>query len=159
MHVSSRKFSCYNHMGYFIDFFTFRGNNAKTPEFFEDLFCNLGCYEEYRLRTSNQSIRQVRKWIKFEPIVVSNTFLFCSCVIFSRKKHGRSLNISHFFSSHCSQSYLFQITYIKFSGSFWNRTWCLYTLPVRLSQACEAHKTFIIGKTTRVHWESSTKCG
>ncbi|MBZ5798268.1 hypothetical protein K8353_50505, partial [Burkholderia contaminans] len=24
----------------------FRGNNAKEPEYFEDLFCNLGCYEE-----------------------------------------------------------------------------------------------------------------
>ncbi|XP_057952741.1 uncharacterized protein LOC131146912 isoform X2 [Malania oleifera] len=33
-------------------------NNAKTPEFFEDLFCNLSCYEEYRLRTSNKFLRQ-----------------------------------------------------------------------------------------------------
>ncbi|KAA8542511.1 hypothetical protein F0562_023663 [Nyssa sinensis] len=35
-----------------------KGNNAKTPEFFEDLFCNLGCYEEYRSRTSNRSLRE-----------------------------------------------------------------------------------------------------
>ncbi|GAV68280.1 SNF2_N domain-containing protein/Helicase_C domain-containing protein/HNH domain-containing protein [Cephalotus follicularis] len=35
-----------------------KGINAKTPEYFEDLFCNIGCYEEYRLRTSNRSIRQ-----------------------------------------------------------------------------------------------------
>ncbi|CAK9148010.1 unnamed protein product [Ilex paraguariensis] len=35
-----------------------KGGNAKAPEFFEDLFCNLGCYEEYRLRTSNRSLRE-----------------------------------------------------------------------------------------------------
>ncbi|KAG7954971.1 hypothetical protein I3843_11G048400 [Carya illinoinensis] len=35
-----------------------KGNNAKTPEYFEDLFCNLGCYEEFRIRTSNRSLRQ-----------------------------------------------------------------------------------------------------
>ncbi|XVF50016.1 hypothetical protein PTKIN_Ptkin04bG0061800 [Pterospermum kingtungense] len=34
------------------------GRNAKAPEYFKDLFCNLGCYEEYRLRTSNRSIHQ-----------------------------------------------------------------------------------------------------
>lgn len=38
---------------------TFRGENAKAPEFFEDLFCNLSCYEEYRFRTSNRFLRQV----------------------------------------------------------------------------------------------------
>ncbi|KAK1553202.1 hypothetical protein Q3G72_030787 [Acer saccharum] len=36
----------------------FRGNNAKTPEYFEDLFCNLECYEEYRIRTSGRYLRQ-----------------------------------------------------------------------------------------------------
>ncbi|XP_059444296.1 LOW QUALITY PROTEIN: uncharacterized protein LOC132176179 [Corylus avellana] len=35
-----------------------KGNNAKTPEFFEDLFCNLDCFQEFRLRTSNRSLRQ-----------------------------------------------------------------------------------------------------
>lgn len=39
--------------------YTFRGENAETPEFLEDLFCNLSCYEEYRFRTSNRFIRQV----------------------------------------------------------------------------------------------------
>lgn len=39
---------------------TFRGINAKTPEYFEDLFCNLGCYEEYRVRISSTSLRRVR---------------------------------------------------------------------------------------------------
>ncbi|KAM7269724.1 hypothetical protein ACFE04_025221 [Oxalis oulophora] len=34
------------------------GSNSKTPEYFEDLFCNLGCYEEFRLRTSKRFLRQ-----------------------------------------------------------------------------------------------------
>ncbi|KAL8226611.1 hypothetical protein R6Q57_016443 [Mikania cordata] len=32
--------------------------SAREPEFFEDLFCDLECYEEYRLRTSNRYLRQ-----------------------------------------------------------------------------------------------------
>ncbi|KAL8141954.1 hypothetical protein V2J09_014986, partial [Rumex salicifolius] len=32
-------------------------SNAKKPEFFEDLFCNLTCSEEYRSRTSNKFLR------------------------------------------------------------------------------------------------------
>ncbi|KAL1810213.1 hypothetical protein ACET3Z_027203 [Daucus carota] len=35
-----------------------KGKNAKVPEYFEDLFCNLSCYEEFRLRTSNRSLRE-----------------------------------------------------------------------------------------------------
>ncbi|CAI0560430.1 unnamed protein product [Linum tenue] len=35
-----------------------KGSNAKKPEYFEDLFCNLSCYEEYKIRTSNRSLRQ-----------------------------------------------------------------------------------------------------
>ncbi|XP_038680084.1 DNA annealing helicase and endonuclease ZRANB3 isoform X2 [Tripterygium wilfordii] len=35
-----------------------KDKRAKTPEFFEDLFCNLDCCEEYRLRTSNRYLRQ-----------------------------------------------------------------------------------------------------
>ncbi|XP_077223534.1 SNF2 domain-containing protein / helicase domain-containing protein / HNH endonuclease domain-containing protein isoform X2 [Tasmannia lanceolata] len=34
------------------------GKLAKTPEFFEDLFCNLSCFEEYRIRTSRRSLRE-----------------------------------------------------------------------------------------------------
>ncbi|GAB2270052.1 hypothetical protein Dimus_004966 [Dionaea muscipula] len=34
------------------------GINAKKPEYFEDLFCKLTCYEEYRSRTSNRFLRQ-----------------------------------------------------------------------------------------------------
>ncbi|KAL6175451.1 hypothetical protein ACLB2K_052092 [Fragaria x ananassa] len=33
------------------------GHNAKEPEYIEDLFCNLDCYGEYHIRTSNRSIR------------------------------------------------------------------------------------------------------
>ncbi|KAI3463878.1 hypothetical protein Pfo_020541 [Paulownia fortunei] len=35
-----------------------KGNNAKVPQFFEDLFCNLDCFEEYRSRTSNRFLRE-----------------------------------------------------------------------------------------------------
>ncbi|XP_060205006.1 uncharacterized protein LOC132632894 isoform X1 [Lycium barbarum] len=34
-----------------------RNRNAKTPDYFEDLFCSLNCSEEYHLRTNNRSIR------------------------------------------------------------------------------------------------------
>ena len=150
-------------MGYLNDFFTFRGNNARTPEFFEDLFCNLGCYEEYRIRTSNRSIRQVRTWIisyiKMELNLLSSQIPFAHMHgIFSRKFFGFSLNIS-FSLVFFAIIFVFFIICLKFSGTFSNRKWCLHKLPVRLSSACEAHKTFIIAKATRVHWESSTKCG
>ncbi|KAE8683104.1 hypothetical protein F3Y22_tig00111215pilonHSYRG00057 [Hibiscus syriacus] len=36
-------------------YYTFFGRNAKILQYFEDLFCNIGCYEEYSLRTSNSS--------------------------------------------------------------------------------------------------------
>ncbi|XP_011087338.1 DNA annealing helicase and endonuclease ZRANB3 isoform X2 [Sesamum indicum] len=35
-----------------------KGNNAKVPQFFEDLFCSLDCFEEYRSRTSNRYLRE-----------------------------------------------------------------------------------------------------
>ncbi|KAL0384868.1 UNVERIFIED_CONTAM: hypothetical protein Sradi_2881100 [Sesamum radiatum] len=35
-----------------------KGNNAKVPQFFEDLFCSLDCFEEYRSRTSNRFLRE-----------------------------------------------------------------------------------------------------
>ncbi|WVZ66594.1 hypothetical protein U9M48_015789 [Paspalum notatum var. saurae] len=34
------------------------GKLAKSPEYFEDLFCGLSCYQEYRLRTSGSALRQ-----------------------------------------------------------------------------------------------------
>jgi len=35
------------------------GKLAKSPEYFEDLFCGLACFQEYRLRTSGRALRQV----------------------------------------------------------------------------------------------------
>ncbi|KAJ1291737.1 hypothetical protein BS78_02G339000 [Paspalum vaginatum] len=34
------------------------GKLAKSPEYFEDLFCGLSCFQEYRLRTSGRALRQ-----------------------------------------------------------------------------------------------------
>ncbi|ONM59413.1 uncharacterized protein [Zea mays] len=34
------------------------GRLAKSPEYFEDLFCSLACFQEYRLRTSGRALRQ-----------------------------------------------------------------------------------------------------
>ncbi|XP_068653942.1 uncharacterized protein [Aristolochia californica] len=41
------------------------GSVAKTPQFFEDLFCNLNCYEEYRIRTSQRYLREALFQIEF----------------------------------------------------------------------------------------------
>uniref|UniRef100_A0A6N2MDP8 Helicase C-terminal domain-containing protein n=1 Tax=Salix viminalis TaxID=40686 RepID=A0A6N2MDP8_SALVM len=38
-----------------------KGSDAKTPRYFEDLFCDLICCEEYRIRTSSRSLRQRRR--------------------------------------------------------------------------------------------------
>ncbi|KQK15412.1 DNA annealing helicase and endonuclease ZRANB3 [Brachypodium distachyon] len=35
-----------------------KGNLAKSPEYFEDLFCCLDCFQNYRLRTSQGALRQ-----------------------------------------------------------------------------------------------------
>ncbi|XP_047314227.1 DNA annealing helicase and endonuclease ZRANB3-like isoform X1 [Impatiens glandulifera] len=35
-----------------------QSEHAKTPEYFEDLFCKLACHEEYRMRTSNNFLRR-----------------------------------------------------------------------------------------------------
>ncbi|KAL2340723.1 hypothetical protein Fmac_008663 [Flemingia macrophylla] len=51
------------------------GHNARTPEFFEDLFCNLVCYEEYRMRTSNRFLRE--ELFKIEHGVCTNCQLDC----------------------------------------------------------------------------------
>ncbi|XP_062116617.1 uncharacterized protein LOC133830616 isoform X2 [Humulus lupulus] len=49
--------------------------NAKEPEFFEDLFCDLECYEEYRIRTSNRSLRQ--ELFQLENGICTNCHLDC----------------------------------------------------------------------------------
>ncbi|RHN66007.1 putative calcium/calmodulin-dependent protein kinase chromatin remodeling SNF2 family [Medicago truncatula] len=51
------------------------GNNAKTPEYFEDLFCNLVCHQEYRMRTSNRFLRQ--ELFQIEQGVCTNCQLDC----------------------------------------------------------------------------------
>ncbi|XP_023516624.1 DNA annealing helicase and endonuclease ZRANB3 [Cucurbita pepo subsp. pepo] len=64
-----------------------QGINAKTPEYFEDLFCNLGCYEEYRVRISSTSLR--RELFQMEHGVCSNCHLDCHKLV----KHIRPLSV------------------------------------------------------------------
>ncbi|OMO51229.1 SNF2-related protein [Corchorus capsularis] len=52
-----------------------KGGSAKMPEYFEDLFCKIGCYEEYRLRTSNRFLRQ--ELFQIEHGVCTNCQLDC----------------------------------------------------------------------------------
>ncbi|KAK7301498.1 hypothetical protein RJT34_12363 [Clitoria ternatea] len=63
------------------------GNNAKAPEFFEDLFCNLVCYEEYRMRTSNRFLRQ--ELFQIEHGVCTNCQLDCHKLV----EHLRPLSL------------------------------------------------------------------
>lgn len=51
------------------------GRSAKEPEYFEDLFCNLGCFEEYRIRTSNGFLRQ--QLFQIEHGICTNCQLDC----------------------------------------------------------------------------------
>ncbi|KAG0478250.1 hypothetical protein HPP92_012969 [Vanilla planifolia] len=34
------------------------GKLSTVPEFFEDLFCNIGCFQEFRIRTSQKALRK-----------------------------------------------------------------------------------------------------
>lgn len=43
-----------------------RSKYSKAPQFFEDLFCNLNCFEEYRSRTSSRFLREV--WIRITSV-------------------------------------------------------------------------------------------
>ncbi|CAH8388090.1 unnamed protein product [Eruca vesicaria subsp. sativa] len=52
-----------------------KGNNAKEPEYFEDLFCDLECYEDYRTRTSSRYIRQ--ELFQIEHGICANCKLDC----------------------------------------------------------------------------------
>lgn len=63
-----------------------KGENAKTPEFFEDLFCNLSCYEEYRFRTSNRFLRQ--ELFQIERGICANCRLDCHKLV----EHLRALS-------------------------------------------------------------------
>ncbi|XP_044484678.1 DNA annealing helicase and endonuclease ZRANB3 isoform X2 [Mangifera indica] len=64
-----------------------KGNNAKTPEYFEDLFCNLGCYEEYRLRTSGRFLRE--ELFQIEHGICMNCQLDCHKLV----KHIKPLSL------------------------------------------------------------------
>ncbi|GMQ10847.1 hypothetical protein CsSME_00053692 [Camellia sinensis var. sinensis] len=52
-----------------------KSKNAKTPDYLEDLFCNLICYEEYRLRTSQRFLRQ--ELFQIEQGICTNCQLNC----------------------------------------------------------------------------------
>ncbi|GFP84534.1 swi/snf-related matrix-associated actin-dependent regulator of chromatin subfamily a-like protein 1 [Phtheirospermum japonicum] len=52
-----------------------KGNNAKAPQYFEDLFCGLDCFEEYRSRTSNRFLRE--ELFKIEHGICTNCKLNC----------------------------------------------------------------------------------
>lgn len=52
-----------------------RNSNAKTPDYFEDLFCSLNCCEEYHLRTNNRSIRNAL--FQIERGICTNCQLNC----------------------------------------------------------------------------------
>ncbi|GMN54237.1 hypothetical protein TIFTF001_023365 [Ficus carica] len=65
-----------------------KSSNAKAPEFFEDLFCNLGCYEEYRIRTSNRSLRQ--ELFQLENGICANCQLDCHTLV----EHIRPLSLA-----------------------------------------------------------------
>ncbi|KAL5746769.1 hypothetical protein ACOSQ2_024066 [Xanthoceras sorbifolium] len=64
-----------------------KGNNAKTPEYFEDLFCNLECYEEYRIRTSGRFLRQ--ELFQIEHGICTNCQLDCHKLV----KHIKPLSL------------------------------------------------------------------
>ncbi|KAJ0049423.1 hypothetical protein Pint_16189 [Pistacia integerrima] len=64
-----------------------KGNIAKTPEYFEDLFCDLGCYEEYRLRTSGRFLRE--ELFQIEHGVCTNCQLDCHKLV----KHIKPLSL------------------------------------------------------------------
>ncbi|KAJ4841441.1 hypothetical protein Tsubulata_009085 [Turnera subulata] len=55
------------------------GKNAKMPEYFEDLFCSLDCYEEYRIRTSSRFLRQ--ELFQLEHGICRNCQLDCHALV------------------------------------------------------------------------------
>ncbi|XP_042463395.1 DNA annealing helicase and endonuclease ZRANB3-like isoform X3 [Zingiber officinale] len=51
------------------------GKFAKAPQYFEDLFCNLSCFHEYRIRTSQRALREAL--FRIEQGVCTNCKLDC----------------------------------------------------------------------------------
>lgn len=66
-----------------------QNNNATTPYFLEDLFCNLSCYEEYRARTSARFLRD--ELFQIEHGVCRNCKLDCHKLV----KHIRPLSLEN----------------------------------------------------------------
>ncbi|KAH9778013.1 hypothetical protein KPL71_007210 [Citrus sinensis] len=66
---------------------TCKSKNAKNAEYFEDLFCNLDCYEEYRLRTSGRFLRE--ELFRIEHGVCTNCQLDCHKLV----KHIKPLSL------------------------------------------------------------------
>uniref|UniRef100_A0A0E0LKL3 Helicase ATP-binding domain-containing protein n=1 Tax=Oryza punctata TaxID=4537 RepID=A0A0E0LKL3_ORYPU len=56
-----------------------KGKLAKSPEYFEDLFCDLTCFEVYRSRTSNNFLRQ--GLLQIEHGICSMCKLDCSKLV------------------------------------------------------------------------------
>ncbi|KAJ7978477.1 DNA annealing helicase and endonuclease ZRANB3 [Quillaja saponaria] len=63
-------------------------DTARIPEYFEDLFCNLACSEEYRLRTSNRFLRQ--ELFEIEHGVCTSCQLDCHKLV----EHIRPLSLA-----------------------------------------------------------------
>ncbi|XP_010546167.1 PREDICTED: DNA annealing helicase and endonuclease ZRANB3 isoform X2 [Tarenaya hassleriana] len=61
-----------------------KGTNAKEPEYLEDLFCNLDCYEEYRIRTSGNYLRQ--ELFQIEHGICTNCKLDCHQLVTKIKR-------------------------------------------------------------------------
>ncbi|EYU23580.1 hypothetical protein MIMGU_mgv1a000528mg [Erythranthe guttata] len=64
-----------------------KGNNAKVPQFFEDLFCSMDCFGEYRSRTSNRFLRE--ELFQIEHGICTNCQLNCHQLV----KHLRVLSL------------------------------------------------------------------
>ncbi|CAA2977536.1 DNA annealing helicase and endonuclease ZRANB3 [Olea europaea subsp. europaea] len=62
-------------------------NMAKTPQYFEDLFCCLGCYEEYKSRTSYRYLRE--GLFQIERGICTNCCLHCHKLV----EHLRPLSL------------------------------------------------------------------
>ncbi|KAG0450021.1 hypothetical protein HPP92_027111, partial [Vanilla planifolia] len=48
------------------------GKLSTVPEFFEDLFCNIGCFQEFRIRTSQKALRKELFGIEHGVCVMCN---------------------------------------------------------------------------------------
>lgn len=75
------------------NFIFLRNETAKKPGFFEDLFCNLGCYEEYSWRTSSRYLRGVCL-ITLTLHLWRTPYFFMGCNTFDLCRHFSKLNVA-----------------------------------------------------------------